>query len=89
MFLNCSALENIEIGGSIDVNLNIQAAAKLSVASAKNIIGRLTNYAGTAKEYTYTVNFNDAVWAALEAEGNTAPGGISWRTYVESLGWNM
>lgn len=88
-FASCTELEEIEIDGSIDVNFNIQPSAVLSVASAKNIIEHLTNYAGTANEYTYTINFNDAVWTALEAEGNTAPHGGTWRDYIETVvRWN-
>lgn len=87
-FTGCSKLREITIAGSIDVSFNISATAVLSVASAKSIIEHLTNYAGTDNEYTNTLKLNDAVWAALEAEGNTAPHGGTWEDYVTELCWN-
>ena len=62
--------------------------APISVESMKHIIEHLTDYSGTDKEALYTIRFSDACWNALEAD-STSPLGISWREYVQSLGWNL
>lgn len=84
-FTNDTALENITFEGTIGTDLNLQWCP-LTVASMKNIISCLANYAGTDNANKYTLTINDDCWAALEAD-STAPTGTSWAEYVASLGW--
>jgi hypothetical protein len=72
---------------TIGVNLAITSES-LSVDSAKSAILGLKNYSGTDKAYAYTFTLHANVWALLDAEGATAPGGVTWKTYVDNLGWN-
>lgn len=86
-FTGCSALANITFEGTIVLSLNF-SASPLTVESMKSIISCLKNYAGTDKEYSYTITFSSACLTALDAEGNTSPNGNLWRDYVGDLGWN-
>ncbi len=85
-FIACAKLENITIEGLITGNFTI-SSSPLTVESMKNIIAHLKDYAGTDKEFTYSVKFSSDCWEALDAEGNTAPNGGTWKEYVTSLGW--
>ena len=85
-FNYCRALENITFEGVIGRSISFPNSP-LSVASMKNIISTLKNYAGTDYEFTYALTLKSSCWAALDAEGATAPGGINWRTYAENKGW--
>lgn len=85
-FTLCEKLAEINVKGTIPVSINF-SYSPLSVASLKSVITHLKDYAGTANEYTYTLTLKSDCWAALDAEGATAPGGITWRDYVSNLGW--
>jgi hypothetical protein len=84
---NARSLTDVTFEGVIATTLNFQWCP-LSVESMKSIILCLKDYSGTDKEYAYTVKFSDACWAALNAEGNTAPGDISWEAYAVSKCWS-
>lgn len=84
-FYSCNSLTDIIFEGVIGGNLNM-SWSPLSIASLKNIISCLKNYAGTAQEQTYTVKFSDDCWARLEAD-SVSPDGNTWKQYVDSLGW--
>lgn len=87
-FESSSAIEEITFEGTAYQNISLQWAKKLSVESMKSLISCLYNYAGTDKEFTYSVKFSDESWAALAAD-STAPDGGTWREYVQKLGWNI
>ena len=75
-FTGCSALENIEIDGSIDVNFNISATAVLTDASVQSIIDHLKDLIGaTAQTLTFhaTVggNLSNAQKATITAKNWT------------------
>lgn len=85
-FNSCNSLKNITVEGEIGRSISLQFSP-LTVASMKNIIEHLVNYAGTDSEETYTVKFSEDCWTALEASG-TSPNGGTWKDYVElTLGW--
>ena len=86
---NLSSLEEIRFEGTIGSTINFQWSP-LTNESLKSIITHLKNYAGTEQAYTCTVLFSSKCWENLDVEGETAPGGISWRRYVtEILCWNI
>lgn len=86
-FSGCVYLEEVTFEGIIGKNISF-ANSPLLVACTKHIIEHLKDYAGTDKEYTYTLTLKSTCWTALDAEGATAPGGITWRDYVTAKGWN-
>jgi hypothetical protein len=86
-FRGCNNLKNITFDGVIGQNISF-SDSPLSVESMKNIILHLANYAGTTNEYAYTLTLKSDRWTALESEGATAPGGITWAEYINELGWN-
>jgi hypothetical protein len=86
-FNACSKLKNITFEGVIGRSIGF-SASPLTVASMKNIISHLANYAGTDNELVYTVTFTSACKTALDAEGNTSPNGNTWTQYIVDLGWN-
>lgn len=87
-FQNCKALKNInEVEGVISNSISFNWS-EVTPATMKRIIACLKNYAGTDKANTYQIKFNDACWAALEAD-SAAPDGGTWKDYVYfTLGWN-
>jgi hypothetical protein len=87
-FTQCNSLEDVVIEGEIGMNFNIQYSPLLTVESAKSIITHLVNYSGTENEFAYSVTFHSDVWVRLDAEGNTAPDGNTWKEYVDNIGWN-
>lgn len=87
-FQNNRALEDVEFEGVIGDSVNFQWSTSLSVASMKNIIAHLANYAGTDKEGACKVTFPSSCWVALEAD-SSAPDGGTWEDCVYSLGWNI
>ena len=87
LFDNCTALKNITFDCIIEGASISFLWSPLSVESMKNIILHLQNYAGTNKEFLYTVSFNSTCWDALEAD-SSAPDGGTWQEYVFKLGWN-
>jgi hypothetical protein len=76
------------VPNTIGCDLSISGASGLSAESAKSAILGLKNFSGTDKAYAYTFTLHANVWALLDAEGATAPGGVTWKTYVDNLGWN-
>jgi len=89
-FQYCDSLKHLRITGVIGGQILNLSWSPLTTDSMKSVILCLKNYAGTEKAHTCTVQFSPACWAALDGEGDTAPGGISWRRYVtETLCWNI
>lgn len=86
-FTSCSNLANLTIEGVIGGNVSFKACP-LTAESAKSIISALKDYSGTDKEYTYSVTFSASTLELLEAEGATAPGGLTWTEYIKAKRWN-
>jgi hypothetical protein len=87
-FSGCVSLENLRIKGTIYFDVS-WVDSPLTLESAISVINALENYAGTDKEFTYTLTFSPTTWGYLDAEGETAsPNGNSWREYINDLGWN-
>ena len=90
----CEALSDVTFEGVIGKDLSFKYSP-LSIASMKNIISSLNNYAGTSHEAKYTLTFTTACWTALEASGKPYDDGLTtdetltWENYVISLGWNV
>lgn len=84
----CTLLENLIIECEIKIEFNLQTNSKLTAESAKSVLIALKNYAGTKNEDVYSVLLHSDVWDLLDAEGETAPGNITWKAYVDSKGWN-
>lgn len=82
--LSSLLLENSIIGCSINLQWS-----PLSVESTKSILLALKDFTGTGSEFTCKVTFLDTCWANLDAEGNTAPNGGTWRDYANSKCWNI
>lgn len=62
IFNGCSALENLNIEGSIDVNISIAAAELLSAESVQKVLGCLKDLTGQA---TQTLTLHNTVGSAL------------------------
>lgn len=75
------------VPNTIGCNLAIKSAT-CSTDSAKSAILGLKNYSETDNAYTCTLSLHANVWALLDAEGATAPGGVTWKKYADNLGWN-
>jgi hypothetical protein len=88
-FTSCGCLKNFSAGGTLVKSLNLSWAINLTLDSAKNIITKLKDYAGTDNEYVYTVTFSAKTKELLEAEGATAPNGNTWLDYAQNKGWNV
>ena len=90
----CEALSDVTFEGVIGKDISFQYSP-LSIASMKNIISSLNNYAGTSDEANYTLTFTTACWETLEASGKPYDDGLTedatltWKNYVISLGWNV
>lgn len=81
-------LVEIRFQGAIGRSVSFQHSTVLSVASMKNIIEHLVNYAGTSDAGKYTLTFPAECWERLEAD-SAAPDGGTWQNYVVyALGWN-
>lgn len=88
-FNGCESLVTIgEFEGEIGTSFVINACKNLDSATAKRIIMALVNYSGTENEFVNKVIFHSDVWTRLDAEGNTAPDGTTWKEYVDNIGWN-
>ncbi len=72
----------------IETNFYMAHTGVLTLESAKNIINALVDYSGTDEEFAYEVTFHPNTLALLEAEGATAPNGLTWLEYADSKGWN-
>lgn len=89
-FLNVYYLKKINfVEESIPISLNFSKSTLLELESAKSIIKGLKNYAGTDKEFVYSIQFSAETLALLEADGETAPDGMTWRDYAMSKGWTI
>jgi hypothetical protein len=89
-FYNVKYLKKISfVEESIPIPINFGYSKLLELESAKSIIKGLKNYAGTDKEFTYTIQFSAETLAILEADGTTAPDGGTWVEYAQSKGWNI
>lgn len=86
-FGNCSKLSHCIAEGVIGTTLNV-SACPLDLESAKSFITCLKDYSGTSKEFTYEIRFSSTTKAYLEAEGATAPDGMTWLEYAQAKGWN-
>lgn len=100
----CTKLKDLTIEGTIGTNFNIKWSP-LSVASLKSIIKHLKDYAGTDKEFTYTVTFKSSAFAELEkAEFDSDDSnwgistfgidlefteGVTWTNIISYLGWSL
>lgn len=88
-FRDCTQLTDVWIEGEIGTSFDIKWSP-LTAESAKSIITHLVNYTGTENEFIHSVYFSETTWSYLDAEGNAAPDGTSWREYVQyTLGWNI
>lgn len=79
-------LKEIRFQGAIGRSVSFQHSTDLSVASMKDIIAHLVNYAGTSNAGKYTLTLPTECWERLEAD-STAPDGGTWQNYVKNLGW--
>jgi hypothetical protein len=86
-FNSCIALKNIVIEGEIGKSISFAQSSLLTNESAKSIITHLVNHSGTENEGLNKVTFHSDVWDRLDAEGNTAPDGMTWKDYVTTIGW--
>ena len=86
-FSNLPKLEQVIFEGCIYHGLSI-SSAPLNAESAKSIINCLKDHSGTEYEYKYKVSFSSTTKEYLEAEGATAPNGLTWLEYAYSKGWN-
>lgn len=89
-FVYASDLVNIVIEGTFGLfNLSLSRCSKLSLDSLKSFINALADYTGTDKEYKYTISLHPDSIALLEADGNSAPNGLTWLDYIDSKKWNV
>lgn len=84
-FQLASKLTYVGFEGVIANTLNV-SWSPLVPESMKKAILCLKNYAGTDKEFAYSIKFDENCWTALEADSK-APDGGTWENYVTSLGW--
>lgn len=89
VFNNAKLLQDIIINGVLqNGDVVFTHCTKLTVESVKSIINALVDYAGTDKEHKYAVYFSSETLGLIEAEGTTAPNGLTWLEYIDSKGWN-
>lgn len=84
-----SALKNIVVEGVIAARTNVgcKGCKSLTLASAKSILMALEDVSGTDRAGLYTITLAPEVVALLEADGATAPNGLTWLEYVSAKGW--
>lgn len=87
MFMNCERLVSVRATGTIYVTIVITSRV-LDTDSAKSFLLCLADYLNTENEYTYKISFHSDVWSLLDAEGEAAPDGNTWRDYAYNKGWN-
>jgi hypothetical protein len=85
-FTRCDSLKNLVIEGVIGRDFDIKSCP-LTLESAISIITHLKDYKGTADENKYTISFASSVWALLDADAGNESAGLSWREYVQEIGW--
>lgn len=86
-FEDCTALMNFSIASPIKTSFSLRNSTELTIDSLKNIINALVDYSGTTNEGKYKLTLNSTCHATLEAEGATAPDGLTWSEYVTAKGW--
>ena len=82
-------LMNFTIASPIFTDIGFVHSTKLTIDSLKNIINALADYSGTENDSKYKLTLNSTCNATLEAEGATAPDGLTWKEYVWAKGWNL
>lgn len=100
-FLRCDSLENVSFSGVIGQNI-IFSYSPLTVESMKSVITHLKNYAGTDKEYKYTLTLKTSCVTELETadftdedkewlteNGIEYTDGLTWVTVIDNLKWNL
>ena len=87
-FTYCSALTNFTISSPISKTISFLNSKNLTIDSLKNIINALVDYYGT-DDGKYKLTLNSTCNATLEAEGATAPNGLTWREYALFKGWQL
>lgn len=89
-FRECDALKNITIDGTIAQDGLSFNWSPLTAESLKSVIMHLKDLTGTANEHKFTIQFSSDSWDVLDALHATAPGGVTWREYVQNvLKWNI
>ncbi len=88
MFSGDTSLTHVIFEGTIYRSFTINAST-LDLESAKSVLLALESYAGTDKEFSYTITLSAGTWAVLDADGTTSPNGNTWREYVNDIGWNI
>ena len=93
VFRRCSSLTTFAIeSGVIGRSISFSDCTKLNATSIKNIVEHLKDYAGTDKEFSYTLTIPSGAFASLEAEGTTAEyNGVActWAEYIDNKKWNL
>lgn len=89
VFNACYNLKEVRIEGVIATSISFTGTKYLSVESMKSVISCLKNYAGTTKEYKYTVTLKALVFETLEASGEIPPSGTTWAEHIDNLKWNL
>ncbi len=89
-FTNCIVLEEINFteDSVIGNSINLSPCTKLTLGSLKSIISALKDFSGTNKEFTCTLTLSGESQAILNADGATAPNGLTWLEYAYSKCWN-
>lgn len=85
-FNTCRNLTEIRFEGEFYGSVSFAGCSMLSLESAKSALLHLPNYTGTENEQKFTITFHAKTWALLDGD-NTAPDGVTWRTYVDNMGW--
>ena len=80
-------LTDFTIASPIPSSISFAESTKLTIDSLKNIINALVDYSGTENEGVNTLTLNSTCNATLDAEGATAPDGLTWKEYVAAKGW--
>ena len=90
-FTNCNALTTVGFVGKIgNRNCNIPHCPFDAPTVRNLILNCLENYAGTEKEFAYTLTLNVTAWANVNADTeNPPPSGDNWQDYVQLKGWNV
>ena len=87
-FAQCKNLKNIRfVEGSIKATISFSSSSLLTIESLKSIINGLCDYSGTENEGVHKLSLHADSKALLEAEGATAPNGLTWLEYISAKGW--
>lgn len=86
---SCPTLKEIRFEGYFWGDVQFSSCANFSLESAKSAILALCDCAETDDAYRHTVTFHANTWKLLDADGNTAPHGGTWRDYITTIKcWN-